>query len=78
MPYDPVPEIVALRAIVQLLLTEKISEYRDVSAAAYELSKACSELISETTVGAPDPERIKQSALRHVDDIFMGLRLPRK
>jgi hypothetical protein len=74
MPYDPLPELLALKAIVQFLLIEKVGEYQDVNAAVFEISKACSELISESSVGAPDPERIKQSALRHIDDIFMSLK----
>jgi hypothetical protein len=74
MPYDPLPELLALKAIVQFLLDEKVREYQDVNAAIFEISKACFELISETSVGAPDPERIKQSALRQIDDIFMSLK----
>ena len=31
-------------------------------------------VISKSSVGAPDPERIKQSALRHIDDMFMSLK----
>ena len=74
MSYDPLPELLALRAIVQFLLNEKIRVCQDVNAAVFEISKACSELISESSVGASDPERIKQSALRHIDDIFMSLK----
>ena len=74
MPYDPLPELLALKAIVQFLLIEKVSEYQDANAAVFEISKACSEIISESSVGDPDPERIKQSALRHIDDIFMTLK----
>ena len=72
--YDPMPELLALKVIVQFLLSEKVSEFKDENAAVFEISKACSEVISKSSVGAPDPERIKQSALRHIDDMFMSLR----
>ena len=72
--YDPMPELLALRVIVQFLLSEKVSEFKDENAAVFEISKACSEVISKSSVGAPDPERIKQSALRHIDDMFMSLK----
>jgi hypothetical protein len=36
MPYDPLAELLALRAVVQFLLTDGIREYRDVSAAIFE------------------------------------------
>ena len=78
MPYDPLPELLALKAIVQFLLIEKIRECQDVNAAVFEISKACSELINNSRVGAPDPERIKQSALQHIDDIFMSLKPAQK
>jgi hypothetical protein len=72
--YDPMPELLALKVIVQFLLSEKVSEFKDENAAVFEISKACSEVISKSSVGAPDPERIKQSALRHIDDMFMSLK----
>jgi hypothetical protein len=72
--YDPLPELLALKAIVQFLLNEKVSEFKDENAAVFEISKACSEVISKSSVGAPDLERIKQSALRHIDDMFMSLK----
>jgi hypothetical protein len=77
MPYDPLPELLALKAVVQYLLADRVTEYRDVNAAIFEISKACSEIISVTSVGDPDPERIKQSALRHLDDMFVNIRLAR-
>src|SRR5580700_5048598 len=44
--YDPMPELLALKVIVQFLLSEKVSEFKDENAAVFEISKACSEVIS--------------------------------
>jgi hypothetical protein len=74
MPYDPLPELLALKAVVQFLLTDRVREYHDTNAAVFEISKACSEIISGVSVGDPDPERIKQSALRHLDDMFLSIK----
>jgi hypothetical protein len=74
MPYDPLPELLALKAVVQFLLTERVKEYRDVNGAIFEISKACSEIIGDASVGDPDPERVKQSALRHLDDMFLTIK----
>jgi hypothetical protein len=77
MPYDPLPELLALKALVQFLLTDKVREYQDMDAAIFEISKDCSEIISDASVGDLDPERIKQSALRHLDDIFLSIKSAR-
>jgi hypothetical protein len=77
MPYDPLPELLALKAVVQFLLTDRVREYQDTNAAVFEISKACSEIIGDASVGAPDPERIKQSALRHLDDMFLSIKSAR-
>jgi len=77
MSYDPLPELLALKALVQFLLTDRVREYQDMNGAIFEISKDCSEIISDASVEDPDPERIKQSALRHLDDIFLSIKLPR-
>jgi hypothetical protein len=77
MPYDPLPELLALKAVVQFLLTDKVREYQDMNAAVFEVSKACSEIISDASVGDPDSERVKQSALRHLDDMFLSIKSAR-
>jgi hypothetical protein len=75
VPYDTLPELLALRAIVQFLLTEEVSKYQDVNGAVHDISKSCPTLLNDANVGAADPERIRQSALRYLDDIFMNLKL---
>jgi hypothetical protein len=74
MPYDPLPELLALKAVVQFLLTDRVREHQDMNAAIFEISKTCSEIVSDASVGDPDTERIKQSALRHLDDMFLSVR----
>jgi hypothetical protein len=67
-----VAEVLALKAIVRVLLAEKIREFKDEVSAAFELAASCSEIVNESQLGGPDPEGVKQSALRHVDNIFDG------
>jgi hypothetical protein len=68
------PEILALKAIVRVLLGEKIAECKDENAATFEIAAICSEIVNESQPGGPDPERVKQSAQRHLDDIFGDLK----
>ena len=48
MSYDPLPELLALRAIVQFLLNEKVRECQDVNAAVFEIRVGCRRFRSRT------------------------------
>ena len=65
-----VAEVLALKAIVRVLLAEKIRDFKDEASAAFELAASCSEIVNEAQLGGPDPESTKQEALRHLDNIF--------
>ncbi len=69
-----VAELLALRAIVSVLLAEKIRDFKDEAAAAFELAASCSEIVNEAHLSGPDPEGSKQEALRHIDNIFGALK----
>jgi hypothetical protein len=69
-----VAEVLALKAIVRVLLAEKIRDFKDQSAAAFELAASCSEIVNEAHLSGPDPEGTKQEALRHLDNIFGALK----
>ena len=66
-------EVLALKAIARLLLAEKIREYKDEAAAAFEFASICSGIVNKSRPGGPDPEGTKQEALRHLDNIFDDL-----
>lgn len=68
-----VAEVLALRPIVRVLLVERIREFKDGRAAVFDFAKMCSTLVNETRVSGPDPDGIKQEALRHLDNIFSDL-----
>lgn len=70
-------EVLALKAIVRVLLAEKIREFKDEGSAAFELAAACSEIVNEARPGGADPDGVKQSALRHLDNIFRDLKRTR-
>jgi hypothetical protein len=74
MPYDPLPELLALKAIVRVLLAEKIRDFKDEVTAAFELAASCSEIVNDAHPSGPDPEGTKQEALRHLDNIFGALK----
>jgi hypothetical protein len=65
-----VAEVLALKAVVRVLLAAKIREFKDEASAAFELATSCSEVVNKAQVTGPDPEGVKQNALRHLDDIF--------
>jgi hypothetical protein len=69
-----VAEMLALKAIVRVLLAEKIREFKDEASATFELAANCSEIVNDAQVSGPDPEGTKQVALRHLDDIFGALK----
>ena len=56
-------DVLALKAIARLLLAEKIREYKDEAAAAFEFASICSGIVNESRPGGPDPEGTKQEAL---------------
>jgi hypothetical protein len=70
-------EVLALKALVRVLLAEKIREFRDKASAAFALAAACSQIVDEARPGGPDPDGLKQSALRHLDNIFGDLKRTR-
>jgi hypothetical protein len=67
-------EVLALKALVRVLLAEKIRDFKDEASAAFDLAASCSEIVNEARVSGPDADGVKQSALRHLDDIFGALR----
>ena len=52
-----VAELLALRAIVSVLLAEKIRDFNDEAAAAFELAASCSEIVNEADLSASDVGR---------------------
>jgi hypothetical protein len=72
-----VAEVLALKAIVRVLLAEKIREFKDEASATFELAANCSEIVNDAQVSGPDPEGTKQVALRHLDNIFGSLKRTR-
>jgi hypothetical protein len=73
-----VSEVLALKALVSVLLAEKIREYKDEDGAAYELAKICSGIVNESRPAGPDAQGINQEALRHLDNIFGDLKSTRR
>ena len=69
-----VAEVLALKAIIRVLLAEKICDFKDEFAAAFELAASCSEIVNEARLDGLDPDGVKQSALRHLDNIFGALK----
>jgi hypothetical protein len=67
-------EVLALKALVSVLLAEKIRDFKDEVSAAFDLAASCSEIVNEAQVSGPDPDGVKQSAMRHLDNIFGALK----
>ena len=49
-------EVLALKAIARLLLAEKIREYKDEAAAAFEFASICSGIVNESHLVAQIPK----------------------
>jgi hypothetical protein len=68
-----VAELLAIKGVLRVIISEKIAEYEDEQHVASELHAIVSDVVKQSKLSGPDEEAIKKGALESVALIFADL-----